>query len=525
MEPVTSFRELIKQPVYSKQHWYYVLLVDASDPTPAGIALLRNLDKFDISTGRSCMYYLAGFINSGGKPENEEYARLSANYLGNRYEVSNPEVYIERLGWVPFSYKNFVRFCDELKEKSTTGWRYSGRCELLIFNINPVLGRICDNDFFSYDLDDIVTNGHSVSEFIQRMIIASESGQDKEATKYLIDSMYYQMIIPTEFSGNEAYSGQCVQLFEASRFGKEEYCFISYSTKDFLFVKSIRDNLLKNGILCWMAPYDIPLGASYAYIIEHAIMHANCFCLMLSRNAMHSIWIEKELGRANHFFQRKNFEKLCIVWLDRPFPLDGSQFALHLENVQIKLELHHDIHNVYQLAACISEECGSKMLAASIHEQMTQKVLPILKGFDKLIEQMIKLQSRFINRSYVGEFWKQHALIRGQDFIEDIQKAHNRIFRIKNSFSEMIAQFYEGPNLKSQTDDLLYQRCKVFLGRSDFDDRLYQSAVDIKTCFQTYQSGETGLSESINQFEKASNSAILAAEEARDLTKEILRLV
>ena len=98
-----------------------------------------------------------------------------------------------------------------------------------------------------------------------------------------------------------------------------------------------------------MAPFDIPSGTNYAYIIEHALQKADKFILMLSENSLNSVWVGKELKRAINLFQLESAEKLCITWLNKPFPLRGTPFALPLEDVQIDCVLKNNIENIKEL--------------------------------------------------------------------------------------------------------------------------------------------------------------------------------
>ena len=74
--------------------------------------------------------------------------------------------------------------------------------------------------------------------------------------------------------------------------------FISYSTKDQNQAETVRSILEKNGILCWMAPRDIPGGSNYTREIPIAIRSCQVFVLILSQNAQNSPWVLKELDSA-----------------------------------------------------------------------------------------------------------------------------------------------------------------------------------------------------------------------------------
>jgi len=98
-----------------------------------------------------------------------------------------------------------------------------------------------------------------------------------------------------------------------------------------------------------MAPYDIPSGSNYAWVIEHAIKHAKKFVLLLSPSAAQSVWVGKELKRAISRHQKESPEKLCAAWLYEPFPLQDTPLALPLEDIQIQVDLRGDPQNILQI--------------------------------------------------------------------------------------------------------------------------------------------------------------------------------
>lgn len=104
--------------------------------------------------------------------------------------------------------------------------------------------------------------------------------------------------------------------------------FVSYSSKDKIFVNDIVDELEAMGITCWKAPEHIPAGSSYAREIPRAIANCEVFLLMLSKTSQDSIWVEKEIDNA--ITNRRN-----II----PFVLDGAPlndaFRFYLNNIQM----------------------------------------------------------------------------------------------------------------------------------------------------------------------------------------------
>ena len=346
MNPIASYEDLAQLPrYYKRQHWLYVILANASDPTPAARSVLSNLEMFDLDTGKDCDYFLPGFVCGDHGPADEHAAQWYFRNAGIR------DAFLPRLGRVPFSATLFVKFYRTLEVKAHRQWRYSGRCELLLFNIDAQDGQVDMSDFYVYDLDDIVKNNHSISEFIRGMIMISQDNCEKTEAKRRIDEIYYETVMPQPGHRDEEYMLSCRRAFEQSGFVDKKYCFISYSSRDYNFVKRVHDILESNGLKCWMAPMDIPRGTSYPYILENAILNATMFILMLSRNSLQSIWVEKELLRALSHFQHNAPERICITWCNGQLQLRGTAFALPLENIQFKVDLEGDPENCSKLAA------------------------------------------------------------------------------------------------------------------------------------------------------------------------------
>ncbi len=76
------------------------------------------------------------------------------------------------------------------------------------------------------------------------------------------------------------------------------YIFISYSSKNMAEADAFRKLLSDNEIECWMAPYDIPAGAQYAYVIDKAIEECSCVLLLLTKEAQESAHVDREIERA-----------------------------------------------------------------------------------------------------------------------------------------------------------------------------------------------------------------------------------
>lgn len=74
--------------------------------------------------------------------------------------------------------------------------------------------------------------------------------------------------------------------------------FISYSSVHKDVAYDICNYLEKNGIKCWIAPRNIPVGYDYGDLIEQAIAEAKVFLLIFSLPASLSLWVKGEINTA-----------------------------------------------------------------------------------------------------------------------------------------------------------------------------------------------------------------------------------
>ncbi|HXW72181.1 MAG TPA: toll/interleukin-1 receptor domain-containing protein [Methylocella sp.] len=76
-------------------------------------------------------------------------------------------------------------------------------------------------------------------------------------------------------------------------------CFISYSSKDQDFADRLHADLQNNGVRCWFAPHDLPIGAKTWDAIDEAIRLRDKLLLILSENSISSDWVEDEVTKAS----------------------------------------------------------------------------------------------------------------------------------------------------------------------------------------------------------------------------------
>jgi TIR domain len=72
-------------------------------------------------------------------------------------------------------------------------------------------------------------------------------------------------------------------------------CFISYSSRDQAFAERLHADLQNNGVRCWFARHDMPIGAKIIDAIDEAIQQRDKVLLILSEAAIASDWVEGEV--------------------------------------------------------------------------------------------------------------------------------------------------------------------------------------------------------------------------------------
>jgi hypothetical protein len=79
------------------------------------------------------------------------------------------------------------------------------------------------------------------------------------------------------------------------------HVFVSHSHEDSPAADLIVKALEERGVVCWVAPRDVPAGGSYAESIVNAIESASCFVLIYSQNSNVSSHVMREVERALKF--------------------------------------------------------------------------------------------------------------------------------------------------------------------------------------------------------------------------------
>lgn len=86
--------------------------------------------------------------------------------------------------------------------------------------------------------------------------------------------------------------------------------FLSYSSKDKFFVRELAERLKSYGVKVWLDEVELNIGDSLTEKIGTAIEEADYLGIVLSKNSIDSVWVQKELQVA---MQKELKEKRVVV--------------------------------------------------------------------------------------------------------------------------------------------------------------------------------------------------------------------
>lgn len=144
------------------------------------------------------------------------------------------------------------------------------------------------------------------------------------------------------------------------------YAFISYSTKNQQMVDAFRELFNRNGIETWMAPGDIPFGATYTSTINRAIKGAACFTILLSGSAQVSPWVLKETERAVSIGKT-----IFTVMLDDVPMNDDFEFMLSTSQAIAVRKINENNEDIQRLLKAVKAYTGENIESSRKQPQPT----------------------------------------------------------------------------------------------------------------------------------------------------------
>lgn len=150
-----------------------------------------------------------------------------------------------------------------------------------------------------------------------------------------IDTIYRsEGRIPKKFLNEVGVPDNFIEILTSLASNAKEYfsCFISYSSKDDIFVQRLYSDLQNNSVRCWFAPEDMKTGAKLRITLDEAIYLHDKLLLVLSAASVASQWVEQEVEKALEKEQRENRLVLFPVRIDNSVFDISTGWASYLKN-------------------------------------------------------------------------------------------------------------------------------------------------------------------------------------------------
>ena len=311
MVPVSTFEELEEHYKYvnhdNNQPYFFILLIkpyNISEYFDVSRDFFNDIKNFHIHSGKGCDFFMPGYANDlVGAIMNEkqlDYKRsmFDHRYLDRHHRNKNGSFYPVTMNnkeeYVFFNENAFNDFVKRIEEFSEGRWKYRRQAELVLVKKDKINNKLDYSDTLIFNLEDIVRQKCSVSNFIDIVIDLSFKYTDDKDIKRNIYLNYWDLSSPNDKNIDKAYDNHCNDIFNKWYNLNQHYVFISYSFKDRDIANKIRELLKSNGVHVWMAPNDLKGDVSYQYIIRKAIERADKFFLVYSKYSNDSVWVEKE---------------------------------------------------------------------------------------------------------------------------------------------------------------------------------------------------------------------------------------
>lgn len=356
---VESFERHIKHTY--RQKIALVIMANPNSDSRVVDLIHRNFHIMD-TVSDDVFFFLPGYYSDGYRIElnnnmSEEHwfrefeeREFSDSHAANIHTkcINSP-----RLGNISFNDISFADFVMEFTKK-IPGYFYVEMCQMILIPISSYNNLLYKNAKV-YDLDRIAREpgGPSFDSFIFQVFnLLRDNGNRNSRTPLLdrllgkkknifhaVDLLYneatttkyhedrYEIVIQEVVCDME-------KLLTWSL--REDFYFISYSSKNIMMAEMLKKRLQDKGLKVWMAPDGIPQGRSYSQAVPAALMFARHFVLILTQEAANSRWVMRELDLAINNEDNMNV-KILLTNSYTTFNIhENKQLYFYLNTVQIK---------------------------------------------------------------------------------------------------------------------------------------------------------------------------------------------
>lgn len=126
--------------------------------------------------------------------------------------------------------------------------------------------------------------------------------------------------------------------------------FISYAHQDETIAKRLHADLVAHNVPCWFAPHDLRPGTPILRGLEEAISFQDKFLLIISKHAVNSTWIEREIDAALHEEIKRGTDVLFPIRLDNTVLESKVGWATRLQHRHISDLTNWQDETAYQQA-------------------------------------------------------------------------------------------------------------------------------------------------------------------------------
>lgn len=388
--PVNTIKQFEENARHSRKSWTMIIFANASSDSKAVEYVIRNFHEMDIISD-DVDFYLPGYNKHDLRSNvSRDELKWRNDYLSEEYQdyhgedsfcqgvlsfVGRRRKFVKvidspRLGPIIFNEAEFTDFIMEFNRKNH-GYHYMGTCQMIIV---PLASGFPDySRIRSYDLDAIIDcpSGPSLDSFFHHVVHVIRDSHPYTGNSFLarlmgrrdnvlteIDRLYEEA---TMFRGSDdryeiIINNVIVDMERCLQWSlREEYFFISYSSKNVLKAAMIGRSLQEIGKHVWIAPDGIPQGREYSLVVPTALKLAKHFVLLLTHESACSNWVKRELDIA---ISNEANTKVKVL-LAEGFSIDDirrdNELMFYLNRVQIKYEYEDVIRNPDMLDRFISE--------------------------------------------------------------------------------------------------------------------------------------------------------------------------
>lgn len=186
--------------------------------------------------------------------------------------------------------------------------------------------------------------------------------------------------------------------------------FISHSSSDKRFVRTIKSDLNENGIETFLDEDSLELGDSLVEKLELAIQDSSHFIIILSPSSLKSEWVTQELNFALKLMSAKLIKKIIPIKYrscEIPKELENLIYAdLSNQIVQIegdRVKFITDGYSRILISLIGTIKSNKKMLSNVDKKNFIEEVLDIENRIDAESSDKIKTRHNFIG--YIDEHW------------------------------------------------------------------------------------------------------------------------